>query len=161
MTRSRLPLWISAALAAALLCFGSPADAQRARAKAKVSAKSTKAAKSRAEARSSTTSGVRTSTWTANGVRFQHKTHGNSKIGWERTATHKDGTTTTHGVLWGSKIFGVSSGGAKPAITIVEARSKTGQTHTTTTTRNKNGTAKKRIEIQPAGKSQRSRKRAR
>jgi hypothetical protein len=126
MRRSRFFSIVPALAAALLLTFAGAAEAQKApRAKASVK------------------NGVKTTKWKSNGVRMEHRTHGNSKIGFERRATGKDGTTRISGKLWGNIIRGI----ARPGFEKVTATSPSGETRTTTTKTAKNGTVRKTIDM--------------
>jgi hypothetical protein len=131
MNLSRIRLATLAVLAFVAIAFsGADASAQRA-----------------ARART----GVKTKTWKANGVKFRHKTHGNSKIGWERHATGKSGVTKISGKLWGSKIRGTEAKKNGVTTSKITATSKDGKARTTTTVTNKKGTERKSIEMKPEG----------
>jgi hypothetical protein len=98
-----------------------------------------------------TVNGVRVTKWKARNTRFEHRTHGNSKIGWERRATGKDGVTKISGKLWGNKIKGESASMGGKTLSILTATSKSGQTRNTVTLEKPNGTVHKTIKMSPEG----------
>ncbi len=103
-------------------------------------------------AKTTVKNGVRTTQWEANGVRFKHKTYGNSKIGWERHATAKDAqgrdkVTVIKGKVWGNKIEGEEAHQGGQSLSWVKATAPDGTTRTTTTFRNVKGTERKGIDM--------------
>jgi len=135
MHRPALPGFLAILLGAALLMLGSSSDALaggkgRAAGKAKVTK----------------SNGVRTSRWTANGVRFEHRTHGSSKIGWERRATNRRGDVKISGKLWGSKIKGTGFAGKDGTrYEVVNVFGAKGDVLTVSTKASPNGTLRKSI----------------
>lgn len=103
-------------------------------------------------AKATVKNGVKTTTWQANGVRFEHKTYGNSKVGWERHATAKDAhgrdkVTVIRGKVWGNKIEGEKAHQGGQSLSWVKATASDGTTRTTTTFRNAKGTERKSIDM--------------
>ena len=157
MHRTNRFLVILAVAFIALLGLGTPeASAQRA-AKAKTSATAKASAKANIKAKVTKTNGLRVSKWTANGVRFEHRTHGTSKIGWTRHTSKpgksKSGTTSKfQGKLWGSKVHGtVKTNPDGTTHEVMTAKSPSGQTRITETKTSANGTIRKSITAKPEG----------
>jgi hypothetical protein len=113
-------------------------------------ASSASAQKARA-AKSRTVNGVKVTKWKAGNTRFEHRTHGNSKIGWERHTTGKSGVTKIHGKLWGSKVKGESASQGGKTLSLMTATGKNGQTRQTVTFKDTNGTVRKTIKMAPEG----------
>jgi hypothetical protein len=117
---SHISLLHTTALALALLLAApSTADAQRVARPAKTTVKD----------------GVKTTRWTANGVRFRHSTA--ERIGWERHATAPGKATVITGKILGKTIRGRSvtrDGETQKTITVT---APDGNQRTTTTTTNR------------------------